>query len=125
METIFFSYHEKIAVTISNGEIEFWEEATFLPLSEAKPKVFGKSKKTILKKSGRWESHKKHGEVADYLTMWMGEYPWDSWCLAVAQNHDSRKVSVKTFDTEINPRGLTDSEYWLYQITTQKFWDSI
>jgi len=60
-----------------------------------------------------WDHSKEQTEYLSFAQLWLGEFPWSSFCWAVRYHKDSKTFTIEEIVTEINPRGLSDSERWL------------
>jgi len=113
MKVLRFNHSEKIAITVSDdGQIEVWTAS-----DRTGGRVFKSlaGQKAILSSDGgdRWNSRAEKAAFCQYHQIWLGEYPYGSWCYAIRQCLTTGEVVIHSIETEINPHGLTDSEVWL------------
>ena len=60
-----------------------------------------------------WNREKEQTEYLSFAQFWLGEFPWSSFCWALRYHKDSKTFNIQEIETEINPRGLTESDRWL------------
>lgn len=113
----YFDFNEKIAITTTGGSVCVWT-----PVGREESQVFTDTngKKAVLKSDNGswWDSHKKEAENCFYAQMWLGDYPYGSWCYAIRMCKVTGKVSISEITTDINPRGLSSSERWIQDCKT-------
>lgn len=117
-KNIKFDAGEKVAVTVDeNGKIERW--GTW---KTDVSKVFQdkRGSKCVLYLSPyfeglfrEFEGIAKKAPYCMYHQLWFGEFPYGSWCWAIRKCSVTNEVQISTICTDINPRGLSDSEYWI------------
>lgn len=108
-----FNAGERVAITVTNeGLIQKW--GTFK--SEIS-KVFAdkRGNKCILYLFSvfDFEGTAKKAPYCLYHQMWFGEFPYGSWCWAIKKCLVTNEVNISTICTDINPRGLSESEHWI------------
>jgi len=106
-----FDASEKVALTEENGNIIFWTTE-----GGGKPRAFSSDRgKAVLSGDGgyRWKNEKKEADNCFYGQIWLGDFPYGSWCWAIRQCKLTGEIDVKTITTDINPRGLSASERWI------------
>ena len=109
-QVVKYNHQERFAVTADENGVEFWRPAT---AGDVKTRVFENSKgKSVLASDNGygWRSAKKAANC-EYFQVWFGEYPYGSYCWAIRRSRTG-EVSIETIMTEVNPRGLTESERW-------------
>lgn len=106
-----FYFEEKIAVTTNNGLVEFWYEAKDKP---GKIFVDEHGRKAILASDNgrRWESAKQTAPFCEYMTVWLGDFPYSSFCWAIRRDLLTGHIRISEISTDINPSGLNATEKW-------------
>lgn len=106
---------EKEAFTFEDGKIIRWsaEETGKTQVFQAK-----NGEKMVLRSdNGSWWQNNKHVEVyCEWAQVWYGEYPWGSW--GIGFRVSGNEVYTDEFETEINPRGMTESERFVQNCKT-------
>ena len=106
-----FCYSERVALTVEQNAVP----TVWTAEGDGSPRVFGEGdKKAILRSEDGWWNRAKTTEPngVEWAQYWMGEFPYGSWCWAIRRYPDGR-VTVRDIETEINPRGLSESEEWI------------
>jgi hypothetical protein len=113
MSLLYFSLSEKFAITLEDGTLKMWvaDDCT-----SGKKKVFQKKDKKIVLRYNqfsfdpKWNSSIKDAEYCTHGEFWFGEFPYSSWAIGFRQCKITGEVELMTFDTEINPRGMTGQD---------------
>lgn len=110
-----FNYHESIAITVENNQVIRWGAD-----GTGQKKVFeGKHGKAILTSDEGywWQRNAKQAPNCQYAQLWMGDYPYGSWCWAIRIGNDG-SVDIESIETEINGRGESPSDQWVRECKT-------
>lgn len=109
--TVKFNPGERVALTVTNeGLVQKW--GTF---KTDTCKVFAdkRGNKAILYLSSwDFEETAKSAPYCKYIQLWYGEFPYGSWCWAIRKCSVTNEVEISTICTDINPRGMSESDYW-------------
>lgn len=111
--TVKFNAGERVALTVTNeGLIQKW--GTF---KSDTSKVFadksGNKCVLYLSSTFNFEGIAKKAPYCLHHQMWFGEFPYGSWCWAIRKCLVTNEVKISMICTDINPRGLSDSDYWV------------
>lgn len=109
---IYFDAAEKVALTTENNQIIVWTEK-----GDGTPRIFTSEKgyKVLLKgdNGAWWEQKKIECKNCYYAQLWLGDFPFGSWCWAIKKCKTTKRVWVREIETDINPRGLSTSQQWI------------
>lgn len=112
-KTVKFDAGEKIALTVDElGNISLWNTRK----TDNEYKVFANKhgNKAILYRSNwNFEDTAKKAPYCSYQQLWYGEFPYGTWSWSIRKCSVTQEVKIAMICTDINPRGLSNSDYWI------------
>lgn len=109
-----FDANELVAITVTDqGGVSYWGADKTSSITKVFQDKNGKKAVLYLYSHWKFEDVASKAPYCLYHQMWFGEFPYGSWCWAIRKCLISNKVKIWEICTDINPRGLSNSESWI------------